>query len=255
MILLAIPFLNLRLLRKRQYETTLNLHRCLSAAALVATWLHLPPSSGWGTPRIYVLLIATSLVSLKCIATAATIFQGRGRAEIHQIAGLSEVRLRLSRHRDFRAGQYVYICIPGLRITRASFLQSHPFQIAWCYRDEDGHDVVVLLVETRSGFTRDLELAAKSKRKHLALIDGPYGYHPKVDQFGTVILFASGIGITGQLMAMKELVTLFSSCDAKARRFVLFWDIEAESENDHPQSPNLLLTRASPSLLGQRLDG
>jgi predicted ferric reductase len=69
------------------------------------------------------------------------------------LSGAVHVHIRLWRLWRPQAGQYVYLCILGASHT--SFMQSHPFFVAWWYRDAEG-DVIVLIVEKRKGFTRDL---------------------------------------------------------------------------------------------------
>jgi NAD(P)H-flavin reductase len=56
----------------------------------------------------------------------------------------------------------------------------------------------------------------------MTFIEGPYGSHTALDQYGTVLLFATGIGIAGQLSYMKEQLQLYREWQTKTRRHVLF---------------------------------
>ena len=56
---------------------------------------------------------------------------------------------------------------------------------------------IEIRIQPRAGFTR--RLFEGSKIKGSAFVEGPYGYGFNLKEFGTVVLFASSIGITGHL--------------------------------------------------------
>ena len=56
----------------------------------------------------------------------------------------------------------------------------------------------------------------------------PYGKEIHLDEYGTVLLFATGIGIAGQLPYVRQLLENFHNYDAKARRIALFWQVDSE---------------------------
>jgi hypothetical protein len=67
-------------------------------------------------------------------------------------------------------------------------------------------------------------------------------------------VMANGIGIAGQLPYIKELLSSYYECNAKARRVALFWELDAEGMSYFTR-PAALLTMQSTSMVGTRLDG
>jgi NAD(P)H-flavin reductase len=61
-----------------------------------------------------------------------------------------------------------------------------------------------------------------------AIVKGPYGKEIHLDEYGTVLLFVTGISIAGQLPYVKQLLKNFHNYDVKARRIVLFWQVDSE---------------------------
>lgn len=61
-----------------------------------------------------------------------------------------------------------------------------------------------------------------------ALVKGPYGITPPLHSYGTVLLFATGIGISGQLPHLKQLMDDYHGGVAKARKVALFWELKSE---------------------------
>lgn len=139
------------------------------------------------------------------------------------------VHIRPARPWTPRAGQWVYLTIR--RASRTSVIQSHPFFVSWWYRDEEG-DVIVLVVEKRKGFTKDLfDVDPRSKIR--AIVEGPYGRELQLESYGTVLLFATSIGITGQLAYVAQLLEGYHNCEVKGRRIALFWELDSERKRTH----------------------
>jgi hypothetical protein len=186
--------------------------------------------------------------------------------------GAFHICIKLSRPWDFRAGQFVYLSIPGVSTT--GLFQSHPFVIAWWYKSVDEKkeeiekrkeiegkkeisrpDTIVLIAQPRRGFTFDLgrnsqenNLIDLRKRRTSekpssclcsgidksfrmkAIVEGPYGEELNLDLYGTVLLFATGVGIAGQIPYVRQLLDDNNRWNSKTRRITLFWEIESESE-------------------------
>lgn len=136
------------------------------------------------------------------------------------------------------AGQSVFLSIPKLGIFTG--LRGHPFMICWWERDREGL-TISLLVKSRAGFTAELDRHVN--KSLLAFIDGPYGARHDFGEYGTVIMFATGIGIAGQLPYIKDLISGYNNCAVKTRRIRLVWEIKEQCEL-HPR-----LTPAIVSLL------
>jgi hypothetical protein len=135
-------------------------------------------------------------------------------------------------------------------------MQSHPFFISWWYKDTDGQDVVVFIISHRKGFSDSLASSSsgllvlgvvegKDENRRLmlatdpgrpqgtelrAFVEGPYGQEVILGEFGTVLLFATGIGIAGLLPFVREFLQGFRNFEVKARRISLFWEVESERE-------------------------
>jgi predicted ferric reductase len=79
-------------------------------------------------------------------------------------------------------------------------------------------DSIELRVQLRGGFTKRLEMMKTSKK---AIIEGPYGSRADFSEFGTVVLFASGIGVVGHLLYIKELIKEKNHYSSKTRDVIL----------------------------------
>lgn len=141
------------------------------------------------------------------------------------------IHIRLSRPWNVRAGQYVYLTVPGAG--GASVAQSHPFYIAWWYRADDDF-YIVLIAQRRTGFTervfhmKDIRHNSGTRGGARALIDGPYGKEMSLDSYDNVLLFATGIGIAGQLSHIAQLLKDYYDLGAKTKRVTLFWQVDSE---------------------------
>lgn len=100
--------------------------------------------------------------------------------------------------------------------------------------------VIVLIIEKRKGFTASLKLCAGPGAGIKALIDGPYGRDLHLSSYGMVLLFASGIGIAGQLPCVRQLLQEFHMCKTNCRRIVLFWEMDLQGNT--PNMPTQLNT-------------
>ena len=55
-----------------------------------------------------------------------------------------------------------------------------------------------------------------------AIINGPYGKELSLGSYSTVLLFATGIRIAGQLPYVAQLLDGYHNCEVKTRRIALF---------------------------------
>lgn len=89
---------------------------------------------------------------------------------------------------------------------------------------------VSFIIRRRSGFTSalyDKVFQAEGKLSVNAFIEGPYGGLQNLSSYGTVLLFAGGVGITHQLPFVRELVTGFADGTVAVRRVLLVWVIQS----------------------------
>lgn len=179
------------------------------------------------------------------------IFQ-RAFAIVHQGDGMLKIELLPLKPTRIYAGQHVWLRISIKRYNYLPFTESHPFTIASWEKAKDGKArSITILVDPRNGFTRKLKLLvdddttnftyfnkllttpkaepkAESKEIKLAFFDGPYGQPIRAEEFGTVILYATGIGIGAQLAVVKHLLESRESGNAKTQRITLLWEVEHE---------------------------
>jgi len=125
---------------------------------------------------------------------------------------------------------------------------SHPFTVAWSnveeeITDEKGiamsrQDVLALqktkfslVVRRRTGFTNKLyERAGQDLGKPITLqafVEGPYGNEHALDSYGTVLMFAAGVGITHHISFIRHLVAGYAKGTVAARRVTLVWVIQS----------------------------
>ena len=140
-----------------------------------------------------------------------------------------QVHIKLPRSWKPQAGQWLNICIPGLSST--SLIQSHPFYLSEYRKDKDD-DYAIFIVERRHGFTRNLFLHISNNLNHRsdlrAIIEGPFGNQLSLHLYGDILLIATGIGISAQLLYISQLLDKALKHTIKARRIVLFWEVESE---------------------------
>jgi hypothetical protein len=168
-----------------------------------------------------------------------------------------QVHVRVGRPWGYRAGQYVYLCLcKGL----VAQIQSHLYFVSWWYVDEDSRDVIVLIIGRQNGFSSclsdhsndDLILTKRDEDSHLvpakdkdsrlllasdaiklvasvkADIEGLYRQDMELVAYETVLLFASGTGITGVLLFIRQLLAGYHNQDTKIHKLTLFWEIKSD---------------------------
>ena len=154
------------------------------------------------------------------------------------------VTFDLARDIDVRPGSHVHAYIPTI-----SLWSSHPFSVAWTRKyavsdpaneklptseidinSEDETRVSInLIMRARTGMTRSLyDKARKTDNGTFSTwgaIEGPYGGHHSLHSYGTLVLFAGGVGITHQVSYVRDLVAGYQDGTVAARKIVLVWSI------------------------------
>jgi predicted ferric reductase len=161
-----------------------------------------------------------------------------------------QVDITVPRKWRVRAGQYIFLSIPKLGVLTG--LRGHPFMITWWDLGRKGL-TISLLVKSRTGFTGELDRHTNKELR--AFIDGPYGIQHKFGEYGTVIMFATGIGIAGHIPYIKDLISGYNNCEVRTRRIILVWQINKESKSKHYFLSSTILTCLRPRAVGQELDG
>ncbi|KAH8587856.1 hypothetical protein B0O99DRAFT_472861, partial [Bisporella sp. PMI_857] len=188
---------SLSFVRRYAYELFLNTHIALTGTIIVAVFLHLNPFD-ISQPSTILLIIA-------------------GSADI-----------TLAKPRQVGAGQYVFLRIPST--SAYAFNESHPFFIAsWDHNKENKTRNITALIQRHKRFTRLLKAQPTPVR---AFLEGPYGESPSAENYGNVILFASGIGIAAHLGCIKQLLNARDQGSTRTQVISLLWEVdEIESWN------------------------
>jgi len=175
----------------------------------------------------WLLFIYRNLVIGRPCATAVTVrrtYTHPSDSSFDELPIILQVDITVPRKWQVEAGQYILLSIPKLGVFTG--LRGHPFMISWWDWSQKGL-TISLLIKSRTGFTKKLD--SHTNKKLLAFIDGPYGIQHKFGDYGTVIMFATGIGIAGHIPYIKDLISGYNSCEVKTRRILLVWEIDKES--------------------------
>ncbi|EEQ27935.1 hypothetical protein McanMca71_005196 [Microsporum canis] len=240
----VISIHSVSVLRHAFYETFLHFHIALVVVFLVFMWLHL-----LGYPQLKYLLGAILLWAVERAWRIITIvyrnfLRGNTTATVEALPGdAMRVTLRIARPWTFRPGQHLYLYIPSV-----GWWTSHPFSVAWSDTEESDSDekglvmtkqdvlglrrpTMSLVIRRRTGMTNKLyERATKNGATSVtlsAMVEGPYGAEHALDSYGSVVLFAAGVGITHHVPYVRHLVAGFADGTAATRRLTLVWVIQS----------------------------
>jgi predicted ferric reductase len=242
-------------IRHAFYETFLNVHRLCVVATFVGLYLHLEMHGLPQVPWMWVVFMMWSLeVAMRMIRLGWSSWNltKMSRVTVEALPG-EAVRVTVDLQRSWypRPGCHAHIYMPAM----TPFLPwtSHPFSIAWAatetLKDKDidraslpttekekftdfgprKSNQVSFICRARTGLTRKLyEKAALSEHTMFTTwggIEGPYGGHHSLDSYGTVCLFAGGVGITHQVMYLKHLVAGYEQGTTAIQKLLLVWTV------------------------------
>lgn len=235
-------------IRHAFYETFLHAHILVAATAVGAVWIHLKE-----LPQLRILYgVVTIWVFERSLRLFRIILRNIGsggtKADIEALPGDAvRVTIRMARPWKFRPGQHVYIYMPSIGLWT-----NHPFSLAWSEEEEDlssassekrlsipmsTQDVLAmrkttmsLIVRRRTGFTdrlyRRAAASATGRITTTAVVEGPYGGE-SLSSYGTVMLWAAGIGIAHQVPHVRSIVGAFANGTTATRRLTLVWIIQS----------------------------
>lgn len=234
-------------LRHSFYETFLTLHRIGVTIATSGIYFHLARHALPQLPWIYLVIL---LLALEPAARLYRIVRHNlslkkktwSHVRLEALPGeATRVTFSLPHSWNANPGSHIQIYLP-----RIALLGSHPFSVAWSQslgyanslseklpttiddlEAERGPSTVTCIVRSRQGMTRSLhQLASKSENAQLRIwgaIEGPYGGNHSFDSYGTVVLFAGGVGITHQLSFVRHLLVAHNKNTAATQKIVLVW--------------------------------
>ncbi|KAI9832312.1 MAG: hypothetical protein M1826_001998 [Phylliscum demangeonii] len=233
------------------YETFLTVHQLLALAAVIGVYFHLSIDH---LPQLIVLRTVVAIWALDRLARFGRIIyrcwswtDGFSTISVEALPGdASRVTIQLRRPWHFTPGSHVYIYLPTI-----SLHQSHPFSVAWCDEQRIAADddeklpmhqtdldrkaaerrtmTVSMVIHKRSGMTATLfDRAAAAPDGRLTLrgaVEGPYGGMDSLQSYGTVVLFAGGIGITHQVSHVRDLMARWAEGSVATKKIILVWAV------------------------------
>ena len=228
--LVLILIQSLSFIRHSFYEIFLHLHQFLVLGVTVGVLLHCRTHNLPQKPLAYTLL---AIWAFERASRLTRILSNLGtRLDVEALPeNACRLTFHIPRKWEQKASQYVYIYIPSV-----SLWMSHPFSVASISSDVPPGNCqprteVSLIVAARSGMTRKLfTKAMNSPNSTLSLrafVEGPY-QNPgsgNLKSYGTVVLFAGGVGVTCQLPHLKDILAESQAGRAATRKLVLVWAV------------------------------
>lgn len=232
-------------IRHAFYETFVHFHFAIAAVSFGFLWVHL---DGLGA-QAYLLAAIVLWALERATRLFSIIYRNFGResttATVEAMPGdAMRITLRLARPWAFRPGQHIYLYIPAV-----GWWTSHPFSVGWSEAEDTvsgekslpmtkqdllgapQKTTLSLLVRRRTGMTDKLfQRAANAIGSRVTLrafAEGPYGNIHSLDSYGTVMLFAGGVGITHHVPFVRHLVAGFAEGTVATRRLTLVWTIQS----------------------------
>jgi len=252
----VIAFQAPKLVRSLAYEFFLHFHIALVAMTFGGLYMHLKEF-----PQLKFLQAAIVIWAATRGWRGATMIYrscGRGGCKVmlnEMPDGAVRVDFTSPRPWHFKPGQSLYLCVPSV-----GWWTFHPFSVAWGDSDNGssilgGEEVqgekfqgrvtigeprdrdlekrgttnqtMSLLIKQQNGFTKSLYQRAR-KQAGLpltlsALVEGPYGHEESLSSYGTVVLFAGGVGITHQMPYVRTLLQDIAEGTVATRKIVFVW--------------------------------
>ncbi|KAL6704119.1 hypothetical protein ACN47E_008782 [Coniothyrium glycines] len=231
------------------YEVFLHGHIAGAALAVGAVWVHLKERPQqqmlYGVVALWVLERSIRFARL----LICNVGKGGTSADVEVLPGDAlRVTVRMARPWRFRPGQHAYLYMPSIGLWT-----NHPFSIAWSDEEEDlntqssltdekglpmnRQDILEqrkttmsFIIRRRTGFTDKLfqkaDLSAAGRFSTSAFVEGPYGGED-LSSYGTVMLWAAGIGITHQVPHVRDIVAGYANGTVATRRLTLVWIIQS----------------------------
>ena len=241
-------------IRHAFYETFLHIHQFLALAALIGVFYHIKIAR---LPQMSFVVIIITIWSydrlvrwLRILYRNCSFRRASSRVMVQALPeGACRVTFNICRPWTHKPGCHAYVYLPTI-----SFWQSHPFSIAWSetrtlsshtteyekgvstttVKPDDPRDSrtvtqVSFVISKRSGMTASLyDRAAASQEGVIYLkgfLEGPYGGLESLHSYGTVLLFAGGVGITHQLGHIRDLLEGYASGTVAVRKIILVWTV------------------------------
>ncbi|KUI63208.1 Ferric reductase transmembrane component 3 [Cytospora mali] len=227
------------------YETFKILHIIGAAVSLAGVWYHLLNRN---LPQLNYLYAVVALWCFDRAARAirlayANVGSGGTKTLVEALPGNAvRVTVNMARPWAFGPGQHAYLYFPSI-----SWTQSHPFTVAWSEETDsfDGEKLpmarnevlstrktsMCFVIRARAGATASLYQKASvcpdGRLLTSCYVEGPYGGTHNLQSYGTVMLFAGGVGVTQAVPHVRDLVIGYNNGTVAARKIVLVWIIQS----------------------------
>ncbi|CAK7242615.1 MAG: hypothetical protein STHCBS139747_004111 [Sporothrix thermara] len=232
-------------LRHAFYETFKIVHIIVAGVTVMGIWYHLKIDDFPQIVYIYAVIAIWAFDRLARVLRVMYFNVGHGGTStvVEALPGNAcRVTVTLARSWHFKPGQHAYLYFPSV-----GFLQSHPFSVAWSEEAEspeneklimNRQDVLAMrktsmsfVIRGRAGMTGKLykKAAACPDGRYITkcLVEGPYGGMHQMNSYGTVMLFAGGVGVTQAVPHVRNLVAGYANGTVAARKIVLVWIIQS----------------------------
>jgi len=232
--------------RHAAYEVFLHGHIVGAALALGAVWVHLDKRPQQMMLYGVVAIWAAERFMRFFRLIINNVGAGGSSADVEVLPGDAlRITVKMARPWSFRPGQHAYLYMPSIGLWT-----NHPFSIAWSDEEEDPHHIdekglpmtttdlalqksktsMSFIVRRRTGFTdklfRKADLSASGRFSTTCYAEGPYGGED-LSSYGTVMLWAAGIGITHQVPHVRDIVAGYANGTVATRRLTLVWIIQS----------------------------
>jgi len=237
-------------IRHSFYEVFLHGHIAGAGLALGAVWVHLKDRPQQQAMLYAVLAIWVTERTIRFLRLVLrNVGKGGTKADVEVLPGDAlRITVRMARPWRFRPGQHAYLYMPSIGLWT-----NHPFSLAWSEEEEDlttssstadekglpmnrqdileHHKTTMsFIVRRRTGFTDKLfkkaDLSSAGRFSTTAFVEGPYGGED-LSSYGTVMLWAAGIGITHQVPHVRDIVAGYANGTVATRRLTLVWIIQS----------------------------
>ncbi|KAL8790008.1 MAG: hypothetical protein Q9195_006557 [Heterodermia aff. obscurata] len=245
-------------IRHAFYEVFLVTHQILAIVILGATATHVKLHNLPQKPIIYTIIgIWASERVMRILRTIYynVSYKGVTKVRVEALKG-GACRVTFAIRRPFvtAPGHHIYAYIPSI-----SFWMSHPFSVAMVSNKEPVLEYtpgpspcpsilsgvekisrqaeaapsysISCIMAARTGMTRKLYNKARSSPEGVytcrAFIEGPYGAADSLDSYGTVLLFAGGVGITNQISHMHHLIQGWAASTNATQKLILVWSVRS----------------------------
>lgn len=232
--------------RHAAYETFKIVHILLAVLAILGLWYHLDLKK---LPQLKYMYAVIAIWILDRVARNLRILYrhvgaGGSKTLVEALPGNAvRVTVQMARPWTFKPGQHAYLYFPSI-----SWWQSHPFSVAWSDDSENPDSEKLLMnrqdvlasrnktsmsfvIRGRTGATGALYRKAAEQRDGKMLItclaEGPYGGLHNLQSYGTVVLFAGGVGVTQSVPHVRDLVIGYNNGTVAARKVLLVWIVQS----------------------------